>query len=255
MATTRRRRASSTTRRRSAAPRSTARRCTPLKANGTTANGVYDYSGHEHVPDEQLPRTNYWVDVMFSPSTPPGTVTNVSATAGTGSANVSLDRARQRRAAHELQDHALHRLGGADAHDGQGVAAGDQHDDHRPHRRHHLHLHGAGDQRGRQRPGVGALQRGDADHADRAGGAHERDRGRRLGLGQVSWTAASDGGSPITGSTITPYIGTPRRPRCRCRARRPPRWSRASPTARATRSRSRRPTRTGPGPNRRLRTR
>ena len=34
-----------------------------------------------------------------------------------------------------------------------------------------------------QRPGLGALQRGDAELADGADDAHERDRGRRLELG------------------------------------------------------------------------
>ena len=36
-------------------------------------------------------------------------------------------------------------------------------DDHRPHRRHHLHLHGDRDQRGRAGPRIGALQRGHPD--------------------------------------------------------------------------------------------
>jgi hypothetical protein len=57
-----------------------------IKANGTTANGVYDYAATSTFPTSTYNASNYWVDVMFSPSSAPGTVTNVNATAGTGSA-------------------------------------------------------------------------------------------------------------------------------------------------------------------------
>jgi hypothetical protein len=60
-----------------------------LKANGTTPNGMYDYAASSTFPTSTYDATNYWVDVMFSPSTSPGTVTNVDATAGAASADLS----------------------------------------------------------------------------------------------------------------------------------------------------------------------
>ena len=43
-----------------------------LKANGTTANGIYDYGARARSRRPRYNATNYWVDVIFSPSTPPG---------------------------------------------------------------------------------------------------------------------------------------------------------------------------------------
>ena len=56
--------------------------------NGVT-NGVYSYSGSSTFPSSVYDAQNYWVDVLFSPSPPPGQVTNVTATAGYASAGVS----------------------------------------------------------------------------------------------------------------------------------------------------------------------
>jgi hypothetical protein len=58
-------------------------------ANTVSANGVYAYSSSSVFPTSTYKATNYWVDVDFAPNPPPGQVTNVSATAGPGSANVS----------------------------------------------------------------------------------------------------------------------------------------------------------------------
>jgi hypothetical protein len=62
----------------------------PLHAvsNATSVNGVYAYSGVSTFPSNSFDASNYWVDVMFAP-TPPGQVTNVTATAGHGAATVS----------------------------------------------------------------------------------------------------------------------------------------------------------------------
>ena len=86
-----------------------------------------------------------------APARPAATSANVTWTAPSSGGPVTL-----------VQDHAVHRLDGADADDGHGHAAGDEHDGHRPDRRHHLHLHRRGRQRQRRGPGVGALQRGHA---------------------------------------------------------------------------------------------
>ncbi len=56
--------------------------------NGVT-NGVYSYSGSSTFPTNTFNAENYWVDVVFSPSGPPGQVTNVTATAGYASASLS----------------------------------------------------------------------------------------------------------------------------------------------------------------------
>jgi hypothetical protein len=63
----------------------------PLQAlaNTVSLNGVYVYTAGGAFPTSSYKATNYWVDVDFLPAPPPGQVTNVSATAGIGSANVT----------------------------------------------------------------------------------------------------------------------------------------------------------------------
>jgi Domain of unknown function (DUF4082)/Fibronectin type III domain len=57
---------------------------------GTTLNGVFSYSSNATFPTDSFNAGNYWVDVVFAPAAIPGTVTNVTATAGgRTSANVS----------------------------------------------------------------------------------------------------------------------------------------------------------------------
>ena len=62
-------------------------------ANTTSINGVYNYSTTNKLPTSSFKATNYWVDVNFEPGTStltaPGQVTGVSASAGNGSAIVS----------------------------------------------------------------------------------------------------------------------------------------------------------------------
>jgi Domain of unknown function (DUF4082)/Fibronectin type III domain/Mo-co oxidoreductase dimerisation domain len=58
-------------------------------ANSTTANGVYNYSGTNSFPSSSFGAANYWVDVLFVPAPKPGQVTGVSATAGAGAATVT----------------------------------------------------------------------------------------------------------------------------------------------------------------------
>ncbi|HEV7750722.1 MAG TPA: DUF4082 domain-containing protein [Baekduia sp.] len=58
-------------------------------ANGVSANGVYVYSGTPSFPSQSYNSSNYYVDVTFAPMPVPGTVTGVTATAGKGSASVS----------------------------------------------------------------------------------------------------------------------------------------------------------------------
>ncbi|HEX2708309.1 MAG TPA: N,N-dimethylformamidase beta subunit family domain-containing protein, partial [Solirubrobacterales bacterium] len=60
----------------------------PDAGNG---NGLYQYTSTSVFPTNTYHSENYWVDVLFSPTAPeqpPGQVTNVSATAGLGQATV-----------------------------------------------------------------------------------------------------------------------------------------------------------------------
>jgi hypothetical protein len=58
-------------------------------ANSTSADGVFAYSSKSVFPTESAGATNYWVDVDFEAAAVPGQVTNVNATAGNGSANLT----------------------------------------------------------------------------------------------------------------------------------------------------------------------
>jgi Domain of unknown function (DUF4082)/Fibronectin type III domain/Bacterial Ig domain len=61
-----------------------------LRNTGSTTNGVYVYSATSAFPVNSFRAANYWVDVVFSPIPAPGTVTNVvAAEAGRTSADVS----------------------------------------------------------------------------------------------------------------------------------------------------------------------
>jgi hypothetical protein len=58
-------------------------------ANSTSANGLYLYGGASAFPTSSFGASNYGVDVLFDPAGSPGQVTGVTATAGQGSASVS----------------------------------------------------------------------------------------------------------------------------------------------------------------------
>ncbi len=63
----------------------------PLQAvaNSSSANGVYAYGNSANFPSSSFNSTNYWVDVDFQPTSPPGQVTGVTATGGQASATVN----------------------------------------------------------------------------------------------------------------------------------------------------------------------
>ncbi len=66
----------------------------PLHAisNGTSANGVYSYTTTNSFPTSTFNANNYWVDVLYSPSSTnsaPGAPSNVSANAGFGTATIN----------------------------------------------------------------------------------------------------------------------------------------------------------------------
>ncbi|HEY7120917.1 MAG TPA: DUF4082 domain-containing protein [Solirubrobacterales bacterium] len=61
-----------------------------LRNTGGETNGVYTYSSSSSFPASSFRAANYWVDPIFTPAAPPGQVTNVTATeGGPTSANVS----------------------------------------------------------------------------------------------------------------------------------------------------------------------
>ncbi len=61
-----------------------------VKNFGSVTNGLYAYGGTSTFPTESFSATNYWVDVMFTPTAAPGAVSNVNAVAaGTTSASVT----------------------------------------------------------------------------------------------------------------------------------------------------------------------
>jgi hypothetical protein len=60
-----------------------------LPASSTQDNGEYSYSSTSTFPTNSTNATNYWVDPVFAPLTPPGQVTGVTATAGSLSGLVS----------------------------------------------------------------------------------------------------------------------------------------------------------------------
>jgi hypothetical protein len=60
--------------------------------NGTSTNGVFAYGATSSFPSNSFGGSNYWIDVIFTPTPPPGTVTNVSAApGGLTSANLTWD--------------------------------------------------------------------------------------------------------------------------------------------------------------------
>jgi flagellin-like hook-associated protein FlgL len=58
-------------------------------ANTTSANGVYLYDSSASFPTQTFNATNYFVDVVFAAAGAPGQVTNVQATPDAGAANVT----------------------------------------------------------------------------------------------------------------------------------------------------------------------
>ncbi len=61
----------------------------PVGGSFVSANSLYAYSSTSTFPGSSYEGSNYWVDPVFTPASTPGQVTNVSATAGSGSASLT----------------------------------------------------------------------------------------------------------------------------------------------------------------------
>jgi hypothetical protein len=60
-----------------------------VRSTPSSPNGLYSYSTATTFPNNTFNGENYWVDVVFAPSPPPGQVSNVVASAGYASAGLS----------------------------------------------------------------------------------------------------------------------------------------------------------------------
>ena len=214
-ATTRRPPSTSTARRRPAQrrrDRRQRRRCTrcATRARRRTASTA---TARQRVPRQLLPRRQLLGrrDVLADAARPARSRTSSAAEAGRTSANVSWTAPASGGTVTSYKITPYVGVDGADAEDGHRLAARDQHDDDRPDDRARrtrftvqaMNPTGAG-------AGVGAVERGDAGRARRAGGAaptssaqpasavRARDAGRRPA---PTATARSPG------YTVTPYVG------------------------------------------------
>ena len=126
----------------------------PLHAThnfGTVTNGLYAYGGASTFPTGSFSATNYWVDVMFAPTPAPGRRHRTSPRPRPAP-RPRPSRGPRRPPAGRPRSYKITPYVGTTAKTPTTVSAPADHDDrHRPHERHHLPLHRAGDQPRRQR--------------------------------------------------------------------------------------------------------
>jgi hypothetical protein len=177
-------------------------------ANASSANGVYAYSGASVFPSDSWNATNYYVDVMFEPTLPPGQVTGVTATAGNASASVSWTAPSGGAApsSYEVTPYIGSTAQTTKTVSGSplptsttvaGLTAGSTYT---------FKVRGVnGGGNGPQSAASNAVTVLSAIAPSAPTGVTAEPAS---GSARVSWTApSSDGGSAITGYTVTPYIG------------------------------------------------
>ena len=126
-------------------------------ANPTSANGVYAYSATSIFPTSTYKATNYWVDVDFepTPAARPGDQRQRHRRHRLGERD--LERARRRRTGEpNTRSPPTSAPKPRPPTTVTGSPPATEHDDHRADNRHHLHVHRAGVQRQRRRPGLGS---------------------------------------------------------------------------------------------------
>ena len=144
------------------------------------------------------------------PTPVPGPVTNVTRDRRARSGDGLLERAERRRFGRRIQDHPLHRQRSADGAHASRSRRRRQSDVHRAAQRHQLHVPGAGVRtaagRARcRRPRTRSRRR----HRPSPSAPLSVSASAATGQARVSWSEpVSNGGSPITGYVVTPYLGT-----------------------------------------------
>ena len=179
-----------------------------VRNTGGETNGLFSYSAASTFPVNSYAASNYWVDVIYTPTAVPGAVTGVSATAGgRTSANVSWSAPSSGGTVTSYritpyvgsQAQTPKTVGGSVTSTTMtGLTTGTTY----TFRVEALNPNGSG---GLSAPSGPVTPLGPVPPASptdvNAQGASQSAR--------VSWTAPSaDGDSPITGYTVTPYVGT-----------------------------------------------
>ncbi len=177
---------------------------------GGATNGLFSYSPTSTFPVNSYAASNYWVDVIFTPTATPGTVTDVSATAGgQTSANVSWSAPAS---GGTVTSYRVIPYVGSQAQTPKtvtgsppaasttitGLTTGTTY----TFRVEALNPNGSGGLSAPSNPvtPLGAVPPAPPTDVSAQGASQSA---------RVSWTApAADGDSPITGYTVTPYVGT-----------------------------------------------
>ena len=178
-----------------------------VQSTQSNPNGLYLYTKSSAFPTQTYNGENYWVDVSFAPATPPGQPTNVTATAGSGSATVNWTAPSSGGPA---TSYTVTPYIGTTAQTPvtvtgnpapttatvTGLTSGTS----------YTFTVTPSNPSGHW-PGFRGVERGDADGAGAPGAPTAVTASVGNGSANVSWTApASNGGSAITSYTITPYL-------------------------------------------------
>ena len=149
----------------------------------TTTNGVYAYAPSSSVPGQLL--RGHQLLGRRHVHADPGARRGDGRDCGRRRDHLGervLVGSDDRRVGDLLQDHAVHRLDGADAQDDHGLAAGDEHDGDRPDDRDDVHVQGPGAEPERRRPDLGSVEPGDPVDGRAAGRADRRLRPGRVAV-------------------------------------------------------------------------
>jgi len=177
----------------------------PLHAEA--GGGLYTYGATTRLPTTNYENSNYWVDVLFAPEVAPGAPTAVSATAGLGSATVGWTApASGPVTSYVVTPHVGSTAGTPKTLTGTPPATSTSFGELTPGTAYTftvkaLNGGGAGPESAPSdpvTPGGGSVP----------GAPTEAAAQPRNGAALVSWNAPTEnGGSPITGYTVTPYLG------------------------------------------------